>query len=125
MEDRSESDRASARGAPGIVFEEGVDQRVPEDRLGDIDSGFFSRFANCSLDDAFAVIEEAAGKGPKTFAGVAAPFDHEQFIALNDDRIGRIEDDRLGRAFPRFCCLVDLLLLDEHNLKPAGSTEKT
>src|SRR3546814_7543497 len=80
MEDRSESDRASARGAPGIVFEEGVDQRVPEDRLGDIDSGFFSRFANCSLDDAFAVIEEAAGKGPKTFAGVAAPFDHEQFI---------------------------------------------
>src|SRR3546814_10288081 len=66
MEDRSESDRASARGAPGIVFEEGVDQRVPEDRLGDIDSGFFSRFANCSLDDAFAVIEEAAGKGPKT-----------------------------------------------------------
>src|SRR3546814_668474 len=93
MEDRSESDRASARGAPGIVFEEGVDQRVPEDRLGDIDSGFFSRFANCSLDDAFAVIEEAAGKGPKTFAGVAAPFDHEQFIALNDDRIGRIEDE--------------------------------
>src|SRR3546814_16503010 len=53
----------------------------------------------------------------------AAPFDHEQFIALNDDRIGRIEDDRIGRAFPSFCCLVDLLLLDEQIFKPAGLHE--
>src|SRR3546814_5760667 len=54
----------------------------------------------------------------------AAPFDHEQFIALNDDRIGRIEDDRIGRAFPSFCCLVDLLLLDEQIFKPAGRSEE-
>src|SRR3546814_9110697 len=49
--------------------------------------------------------------------------DLEQFIALNDDRIGRIEDDRIGRAFPSFCCLVDLLLLDEQIFKPAGLHE--